>query len=153
MYGVELSRYLEKMLYLRYIAGLIKGDMEYTGAPLPEVFAGIAERIREPYAAWLKGTALELEMREESGFARIWNRCIDRHLKELGLKSEHSILLKELGTFLGQADRETFLHSMQIYLNKMDLEIEKLREGLASRKKIGGCLGVMSGLFLVVVLL
>ncbi len=153
MYGVELKEYLEKMLYLRYIAGLIKGDTEYTGAPLSEVFAGIAPRVKEPYRTWLKGCAAEVEKREEAGFTRIWSRCIDRYLKELNLRSEHSILLKELGTFLGQLDRETFSRSMQMYLERMDLEIEKQREGLASKKKISGCLGVMSGVFLVVLLL
>ena len=42
LYGAELRRYLDRMLYIRYIAGLIKGEMEYTGAPLPEIFRGIA---------------------------------------------------------------------------------------------------------------
>ena len=42
---------------------------------------------------------------------------------------------------------------MQLYLNRLDLEIEKLREGLAAKRKIGNCLGVMGGIFLVVVLL
>ena len=97
--------------------------------------------------------ASEIDDREESAFARIWNRGIDRDLKELNLQSEHSILLKEMGTFLGQLDRETAGRSMQLYLNSMDLEIEKLREGLAAKRKIGNCLGVMGGIFLVVVLL
>ena len=153
MYGAELSRYLEKMRYLRYVAGLIRGEMEYTCAPLPEVFRETGRRVKEPYASWLRHLAEETDRREESAFARIWNRSIDRDLKELGMKSEHSILLKEMGTFLGQIDRETSDRSMQLYMNRMDLEIEKLREGRASRKKIGNCLGVMGGIFLVVVLL
>lgn len=78
---------------------------------------------------------------------------IDRWLKDLNLKSTHSIFLKELGTFLGQSDRDTLDRSLTMYLNRMDLEIEKLREGLATKRKISRCLGVMSGIFLVVVLL
>ncbi len=153
MYGVELKAYLEKMLYLRYVISLIKGEMEYSRAPLAEIFQTVGARVREPWAAWLKTTAREMDRREESAFARIWNRCIDRCLKEAGLKSEHSILVKELGTFLGQVDGDTMDHSLQMYLNRMDLEIEKLREGLASKRRIGNCLGVMGGIFLVVVLL
>lgn len=153
LYGADLKRYLDKMVYLRYIAGLIKGEMEYTGAPLPEIFRGIGSRVQEPCASWLKKISAEIDLREESAFARIWNRGVDRYLKELGLRSAHSILLKELGTFLGQSDRDTLERSMQMYLNRMDLEIEKLREGLASKRKVSRCLGVMSGIFLVVVLL
>ena len=44
-------------------------------------------------------------------------------------------------------------HALQMYLNKVDLEIEKLREGLSSKIRVGGCLGVMSGIFLIVILL
>ena len=42
---------------------------------------------------------------------------------------------------------------MQLYLNRLDLEIEKLREGLTAKKRIGGWLGIMSGIFLVVILI
>ena len=72
---------------------------------------------------------------------------------ELNLKYEHSILVKEPGTFLGSLEKDTLDHALQMYLNKVDLEIEKLREGLASKIRVGGCLGVMSGVFLIVILL
>ena len=153
IYGTELKRYLGKIQYLRYIAGLIKGEIEYTGAPLSEAFSAVAQRVKEPYRIWLERVSVHTERRDESGFSRIWNKCIDRYLKDLNLKTEHSILLKELGTFLGQTDRETFNRSMQLYLNRMDLEIEKLREGLAAKKRISGWLGIMSGIFLVVILI
>ena len=153
MYGEELKQYLQRMLYLRYVIELIRGELTYTGAPIPELLYDVARRIREPYKRWLKSVAREAQERDETAFVRIWNRCVDRYLKELRLKTEHSILLKELGTFLGQGDRETLDCSVQLYLNRMDLEIEKLREGLASKKKIANCLGVMGGLFLVVLLL
>lgn len=153
MYGMELKRYYENIMYLRYVAGLILGEIKYTEAPLAEVFCSVASRIRQPYRAWLQGTAAAVEERDESELARIWNRCVDRYLKELGLKSEHSILVKEMGTFLGQLDMETFERSMQMYLNRMDLETERLRENLASKRKIGNCLGLMGGIFLVVILL
>ena len=153
MYGAEQKNYLQMMRYIRYVAGLIKGEMEYTGAPLAEVFRETGRRVKKPFSTWLIRMASEIDEREESAFARIWNRGIDRDLKVLDLKSEHSILLKELGTFLGQIDRETAGRSLQLYLNRFDLEIEKLREGLAAKRRIGNCLGVLGGIFLVVVLL
>ncbi len=153
MYGTELKNYLQMMRYIRYVAGLIKGELEYTGAPLAEVFRETGRRVKKPFSTWLVRMATEIDEREATAFARIWNRGIDRDLKELNLKSEHSILLKEMGTFLGQIDQDTAGRSMQLYLNRLDLEIEKLREGLAAKRKISNCLGVMGGIFLVVVLL
>ena len=153
VYCRELKQYLDRMLYLRYIMSLIRGEIAYTHAPLPEVFAGVAARVKEPYRTWLKSTASEMKTRQESGFARMWNRSVDKYLKPLGLKQEHSILLKEPGTFLGSLEKDTLDHTLQMYLNRMDLETEKIREGLAAKTRIGGCLGVMSGIFLIVILL
>lgn len=153
VYGQELKQYLEKLQYFRYVMSLIRGEIAYTHAPLPEIFSEVARRVKEPYRRWLIKTAGEMEQREEYGFARAWNRCVDKYLKELGLKNEHSVLAKEPGTFLGSLEKDTLDHAMQLYLNKVDLEIEKLREGLEAKTRVGGCLGVMSGIFLIVILL
>ncbi len=153
VYCRELKTYLERMLYLRYVFSLIKGEIAYTHAPLPDVFREVAGRIKKPYRTWLLAVSDALETREESGFARVWNRCADRYLKPLGMKPEHSILFKEPGTFLGSLERTTLDHTLQMYLNRLDLEIEKIREGIAAKTRIGRCLGVMSGIFLIVILI
>lgn len=153
VYGTELKEYLEKMIYLRYVLNLLRGEIMYTHAPLPDVFYETGNRIREPYATWMKRTAEETEKREESAFSRTWNKCVDRYLADLGLKYDHLILLKEPGTFLGSLERETLDRTLQLYMNRMDFEIEKLRDGFASKKRIGKCLGIMSGIFLIVILL
>ena len=153
VYGQELKQYLEKLQYFRYVMSLIKGEIAYTHAPLPEIFSEVARRVKPPYDRWLIKTAAEMEKREEYGFARMWNRCVDKYLGELNLKYEHAILVKEPGTFLGSLEKDTLDHAMQMYLNRVDLEIEKLREGLSAKTRISGCLGVMSGIFLIVILL
>lgn len=153
IYCRDQKMYLERMLYLRYIFSLIRGEIGYTHAPLPEVFREVAGRIKKPYRTWLMEASRALEMRDESGFARVWSRCVDLHLKPLGLKAEHSILIKEPGTFLGSLESNTLDHTLQMYLNRLDLETEKIREGLAAKTRIGRCLGVMSGIFLIVILI
>lgn len=153
VYCGELKRYLGTMIYLRYVMSLIRGEIGYSHSPLPEVFKEVAGRVRQPYKMWLSGLAEEMEKRNGSGFGRIWNRQIERSLSVLKLKREHSILMKEPGTFLGSLDRPALDRTMELYLNRMDLEIEKLREGIASKTRIGRCLGIMSGIFLIVLLL
>ena len=153
LYGKELKNYLEKLRYFRFVVSMIRGEIAYTRAPLPEVFSEVAARVKEPYRKWLLMLARETESREEYGFLRVWNRCAEKGLRDLDLKYEHRILAKEPGTFLGSLEPETLDRAMQLYLNKVDLEIEKLREGMAAKTRIGGCLGVMSGIFLIVILL
>lgn len=150
---MELQEYLEKLLYIRHIIYMIKGELEYSSAPLSEVFGRISARVREPYRQWLGAMEKQVENREEDAFLKIWMRSVDKYLKELHLKSEHSIQLKELGTYLGQTDGASESRNLQLYLGRLELEIEKVREGMASKKRIGNCLGVMGGIFLVVLLI
>ncbi len=153
LYGTELQSYLEKLLYIRHIIYMLKGEMEYSSAPLSEVFGRIAVRVKEPYRRWLSAMEKQAEEREEDAFLKIWMRSVDKYLKELHLKSEHSIQLKELGTYLGQMDQASESRNLQLYIGRLELEIEKVREGMAAKKRIGNCLGVMSGIFLVVLLI
>ena len=153
LYGMELQEYLEKLLYIRHIIYMIKGELEYSSAPLSEVFGRISVRVREPYRQWLMAMEKQVEEREEDAFLKIWMRSVDKYLKDLHLKSEHSIQLKELGTYLGQTDGASESRNLQLYLGRLELEIEKVREGMAAKKRIGNCLGVMGGIFLVVLLI
>lgn len=153
LYGMELQEYLEKLLYIRHIIYMIKGELEYSSAPLSEVFGRISVRVRQPYRQWLSAMEQQVEDREEDAFLKIWMRSVDKYLKELHLKSEHSIQLKELGTYLGQTDGASESRNLQLYLGRLELEIEKVREGMAAKKRIGNCLGVMGGIFLVVLLI
>ncbi|MEZ3471138.1 MAG: stage III sporulation protein AB [Schaedlerella sp.] len=153
LYGMELQEYLEKLLYIRHIIYMIKGELEYSQAPLSEAFGRISVRVREPYRRWLSAMEKQVENREEDAFLKIWMRSVDKYLKELHLKSEHSIQLKELGTYLGQPDGASESRTLQLYLGRLELEIEKVREGMAAKKRIGNCLGVMGGIFLVVLLI
>lgn len=153
LYGIELQDYLEKLLYIRHIVYMLKGELEYSNAPLCEVFGRVAGRVKEPYRKWLKAMERQVARREADHFLKIWMRSIDLYLGELHLKSAHSIQLKELGTCLGQLDSSTESRNLQLYLERLELEIEKVREGMSSKKRIGSCLGVMSGIFLVVILI
>lgn len=153
LYGIEQQSYLEKLLYIRHIVYMLKGELDYANVPLGEVFGRVSMRVKEPYRKWLHALEKQVERREEDGFFKIWMRSIDSNLTELHLKSEHSIQLKELGTYLGKMDSVSESRNLQLYIDRLELEIEKVREGLASKKRIGNCLGVMSGIFLIVILI
>lgn len=153
LYGIEQQCYLEKLLYIRHIVYMLKGELDYANIPLGEVFGRVAVRVKEPYRRWLHDLEKLVENREEDGFFKIWMRSVDNDLQELHLKSEHSIQLKELGTYLGKMDSVSESRNLQLYIDRLELEIEKVREGLASKKRIGNCLGILGGLFLIVILI
>lgn len=153
LYGAELQNYLEKLLYIRSMIYMIQGELDYTGAPLGEVFQAVSQRVKEPYKSWLHSLERKIKKRESDAFMKIWMQSIDHNLAELNLKKEHLFQLKELGICLGQTDAASQNRTLALYLNRLELEIEHVRDGIASKKRIGKCFGVLGGMFLLVILM
>lgn len=68
LYSKELQIYLEKMLYIRHLIYLLKGELEYCVAPIGEVFGKIAQRVKQPYKNWLLAMQKQIENREADEF-------------------------------------------------------------------------------------
>ncbi len=153
MYGNNLKEYVKKLLDIRQILQMIQGEMSYTTAPLGNIFYDLSRKVREPYKSWLKSISNETEKREEDRFEKIWSKCTDRYLQTLYLKKEHYLKIKEYGIYLGQMDKTSFEKTSNTYMEQMDYEIQKLRGEIDAKRKIGNCIGVMSGIFIVVILL
>ena len=115
---------LEKMLYIRHLIYLLKGELEYCVAPIGEVFGKIAQRVKQPYKNWLLAMQKQVENREADEFFTIWMRTIDQYLGELSLKPSHLIQLKELGCYLGQNHTAVESRNLQLYIERLELEIE-----------------------------
>lgn len=153
LYGTWLKEYVETLLYLRHVVCLLKEELEYSGAPLSEVCGNTAAHVREPYRKWLHAMQRQVEERDGETFQKIWVRSIESTLCELHLKKVHLQQLKELGECLGQADRTSESRKFARYLERLEQEIERERTQIAVKKRLGSCLGVMGGAFLVILLL
>jgi stage III sporulation protein AB len=153
LYGYESQRYLEKLVYIRHLLQMLKGEMEYAHIPLSEAFFRLAKKVKQPYRTWMRALEMEIEERRDAQFSSIWRRSIDTYLQELNLKAVHKNQLKELGDYLGQLDPNTSRQTLEAEIARWEIEVKKVREALATKKRIATCLGVMSGIFLIVILI
>lgn len=151
LYGKEEQSQLDHLYYLRHIIQMLKGELEYSSAPLGEIFCRIAVRVKEPYRSWMHQLQRQSEAREEEEFRKIWRISMERSLKELHLKKEYKERLNEVGDCIGKMDRMSESKNLQLYLETLDLAIKKARAEIADKKRIGNCIGIMSGLFLVLI--
>lgn len=153
LYGAELKQYLEKLFYLRHVIYLLKGELEYSHASLGEIFSRLSTKVKPPYCLWFRRMEKQIWERKEEDFFQIWTLSIETDLKKLQLKKTHIAQLNDIGNFLGQLDQIAAVKALELYLNRLGMEIEKEREHLEVRKRISSWLGVMGGLFLVVILM
>ena len=153
LYGREQQMYLDNMLYLRHIIQMIKSELAYTNLPLSDIFRRIAVRVRQPFRKWLYSLERQIEKRDEKDFCIIWETELDRCLSQLSLKKQHKTELRELGDYIGKMDRISEEKNLEMYLDNLELEIKKMRNEISNKKRLGKCIGVMSGLFLVILLI
>ena len=98
----------------------------------------------------LIGSILVLTATAGAGY--LYGEGLKDYLRQMEYLRYIAGMIRDFGAFLGQGDRETMGRSIELSMKQMDLMIRQQRGELAGKRKIGNCLGVMSGLFLIILL-
>lgn len=83
----------------------------------------------------------------------MWSNTIEEYLRDTYLKKTDLEHLKEIGLHMGYMDEEMQIGTINLYLEQLELEIQKMRAGIAVQRRLCNCLGVMGGIFLAIVLI
>lgn len=155
--GISCSQDLKKrcmeLRILKQMIYMLRGEIKYTKTPLPEAFAHIAVRLPEPFCGFLQKTAEKMSALAGCSFPKLWQEQIRTQLSSTHLKREDKEQLEGLGNVLGYLDLEMQLSSMELYLEQLELGIQKAQEELAGKQKLYQSLGVAGGIFLVILLI
>ncbi|MDO5407460.1 MAG: stage III sporulation protein AB [Eubacteriales bacterium] len=176
-YGIWLSRQygqrLSELEQLRQMIVLLKGQILYANAPLHEAFETVGRRTEGRLAELFVRVAERIGEQEGETFCSIWKQEVEalgtdtgrpetgRPDSEAGgvwrepglaLTKEDRQSLVALGEHLGFLDRDMQERNLLLYLEQLDLGIGQMREHRQDRCRLYTSLGVMSGLFLAILL-
>ena len=143
---------LENMKYLQRIISLIQSEIRYSRAFLGEIFANIGQGVKEPYRSWFKEMSKKTNEFTGERFEKIWKSSVDNNLKVLNLPEHEFEALKSLGNQLGYADIQVQMRLMDLYQEHLERTIREVQGEVQTKVKLYHCLGVMSGLFVAVLL-
>lgn len=92
------------------------------------------------------------ENMEEMGIERAWIYAVDKNKGEMGLKKEDAEILKTLSTRLGMSDREQQVKNIK-YTDALILKaLTEAEEEYRKSAKFYRSIGVVGGLFLIILL-
>ena len=131
---------------------LLKGQILYAGAPLPEAFGTVGKRVAGALGNLFQETAALLEAQPGEPFPTLWRKAVSGMDGKTALSKSDRQMLESLGEHLGFLDRETQERTLLLYLEQVDTELLVLREHKQERCRLYTSLGVMGGLFLAVIL-
>ena len=120
------------------------GEIEYSAADASE---------SSKYYGKFFGLVWE-EMQKKDGklFFEIWRACLDDIEKFSLLQKEDKRLLEEFGRNMGNLDRFSQLHMIEIYQERVKHQIEDARLEYTSQTKVCRILGITAGIFMSIVL-
>ena len=143
--GLELQKYLRELELLKQLFWMLKREIQYTKAPFSEAFSHIGRRMEGAQGEWLLYLAEQIEEKAGATFFELWT--------ESQLKNKDKEELKAIGMQMGYLDEQMQLGTIDLYLEQLSFVIQKTREELVMKKRLCNCLGVMGGIFLVIILI
>ena len=142
----------ENMEYLQRIISLIQSEIRYSRAFLGEIFANIGQGVKEPYKSWLLEMSDRVNEFSGARFEDIWKVSVHKNLKVLNLPEQELESLKSLGNQLGYADMQVQMRLLDLYQEHLERTIREVHGEVQTKVRLYHCLGVMSGLFVAVLL-
>lgn len=156
-YGVWMAgNYQSRLLLLEQLQKMIfllKGQILYANAPLPEALETVGERTTGVLSEWMIQVSERLLSQQGEPLNQIWKEEVDRLDADTALTKTDRQSLAALGEHLGFLDSEMQERNLLLYLEQLDLVIGELRSHRQERCRLYTSLGVMSGMFLAVLLL
>ncbi|MGN0394546.1 MAG: stage III sporulation protein AB [Coprococcus sp.] len=138
---------------LLIMINLIKSELRYAVNELPEAFSDMAPRLNGAVGTWCEYMAVQLSQRQELSFEEIWNNGICRLDEFSRLKDKHIQYVEKLGKMLGYMDVEAQLAQLMLLESEIQHEYENEREKTGQIKKLAGSLGILGGLFLIIIMI
>lgn len=142
-----LLREIEKMLLL------LMGEITYRKETLPEAMLRVSGKVQEPLHGFLKETAKMAQKYQGERFAGIFRENAEKYLKNSDLTQKDFEEFVQLGEYLGYLDADMQKNTSQWYLQQLKTEIEALAGEIPAKKKLYQSLGILSGIFLAILLL
>ncbi|MDO4165857.1 MAG: stage III sporulation protein AB [Eubacteriales bacterium] len=142
---IHLLEEWESLLQLLY------GEVEYAGNDLPELMHHMMEHSRYSKGFWSR-IDRQLRQMDAGRLSHIWQRELN-HSEWQILQTEERHILRELGETLGQTDRQTQLHAIRLFQQRLSNVLEKEKETYRGQARVYHVAGITAGCFLVILLL
>ena len=151
--SMEISRRLFQLREIEKTVLLLMGEITYRREALPEAMLRVSDKVREPLCSFLKETAETAGQYQGERFSDIFQENAGKYLKENALTKKDLEEFIQLGEYLGYLDTDMQKNTSQWYLQQLKVEIDTITGEMPAKKKLYQSLGILSGIFLAILLL
>lgn len=132
---------------------LLTGELEYRQVPLPDALSIIGKRHGGKMASFFQTLSEELAKKEGFSLQELWKKEAVTALKDAPLSKGQKEEFSDLGLYFMETDKETRRNSLEFYLKRLEEEIVNLRETGKDKAYLCRTLGMLGGIFLLILVL
>lgn len=147
----KLSKRPKEIIQIKHALQILEAEIVYSQATLSEAFNKIAQQLPSPVAILFQRVATELQT--SSDLTKTWIEQVNYFLMHASLSQDEAEVLKQFGKTLGQHDITQQKKYIQLALTHLDRILTEAQENHQRYGKMYKNLGVLAGLFLVLLLI
>ena len=128
-------------------------EITYLKVPLGEAALNAGQPLLEPLASFFRETGKKLEKLPGSSFLEVWTEMEERYLEDIALKQEDLELIRQLGVQLERMEPGGGSSFLEMFEQRVEAALAEAREEYRGKAQLYRRLGMMGGIFLVILLL
>ncbi|MBE5962664.1 MAG: hypothetical protein E7256_15015 [Lachnospiraceae bacterium] len=153
LFGSEIKKRIEDLKSAKTFAILLSGDIRYAKTALPEALSNVARRHEGRLGPFLKKVAKELDSYSGTSLYEIWKRAVKEELSKTSLTAKDKENLLHLGESLGNLDKDTQVTTIEWYIAQVEEDMKAVSADAKEKIKLYRSLGVLAGIFVVVLII
>lgn len=154
--GFEISnRFRERPKIIRQLKNalqILEAEILYSQLPLQDAFESIAKQLPNPTKLFFQGLSNNLT-KEKTDLYNVWSQQIDQLDETTAMGKNEKEILMQFGRTLGQHDFNQQQKHIQLAVYHLDRELEEARDNEFKYSKMAKSLGLLCGLFIVLLLI
>ena len=151
--GVSWKRRYVQLGQMQRSLRMLHGEIRYTGAELPEAIDQIALRQEKPFSDFYHGLSEQMRRMDGQSLKTLWQTEIEKCLNNTYLTKEDKQIFLESGSQLGYLDRQMQLSSLEACMAQIEDNQNMIRKNMKEKQKLSVALGLLSGFFIIILLI
>ncbi|MRG86557.1 stage III sporulation protein SpoIIIAB [Salinibacillus xinjiangensis] len=154
--GFDIAKRLndrpKQIRQLKNALQVLEAEIVYGQSPIHDVFYRLSKQIPEPLSSFFR-TLNEKLLSSQSTLYDVWNPALDHFWKKSAMKKTEKEIMDQFGKTLGQHDFHQQQKHIQLALSHLDRVLEQAEEEKYKYGRMAKSLGVLTGLFLILLLI
>ncbi len=149
----DLSGRISRLQEWKRLLLNLKGELGFRHASLTEAFQNVSERVHEPYAGLLQRVSERLKERDGHSYGEIWKEELENLQTAEHFCETDYRLVEELSEGLGVLDLTMQQDTLQMLLQRTEEAIEEASAEKRQKGRMYEMLGIMLGMFVVILII